>query len=102
MKGLIKLNFYKNSSDEYHCPVLFKTFTKNSHIVAVSTTGNVFSYEAIEQLNIKGKNWKDLVSDEAFERSDLITLQDPQHLEKFNISLFHHIKNKLKVEDDGR
>ncbi|XP_077293328.1 RING-type E3 ubiquitin-protein ligase PPIL2 [Arctopsyche grandis] len=100
MKGLIKLNFYKNSSDEYHCPVLFKPFTKNSHIVAVSVTGNVFSYEAIEQLNIKGKNWKDLVSDETFERSDLITLQDPQHLEKFNISLFHHIKNKLKVEDD--
>lgn len=44
-KSLIKLNFYKNAEDEYQCPVLFKLFTKYSHIVAVKTTGNVFSYE---------------------------------------------------------
>lgn len=45
-KSLIKLNFYKNADDKYHCPVLFKLFTKHSHIVAIKTTGNVLSYEA--------------------------------------------------------
>lgn len=70
--------------------------------MAVGKTGNVFSYEAIEQLNVKGKNWKDLVSDDPFERTDLITIQDPQNLEKFNISSFHHIKKKLRVEDEGQ
>lgn len=100
-KSLIQLKFHKNIENEYHCPVLFKVFTKNSHIAAVATTGNVFSMEAIEQLNIKNRNWKDLITDEAFERKDIIVLQDPNNLTKFNISLFHHIKNRLRVETEG-
>ncbi|KAJ2952549.1 hypothetical protein O0L34_g6870 [Tuta absoluta] len=100
IKSLTKLNFFKNAEDNYHCPVLFKPFTKNSHIVAIKTTGNVFSHEAVEQLNIKGKNWKDLVNDTPFARSDIITIQDPNHLAKHNISTFHHIKNNLRVETE--
>ena len=99
-KSLIKLNFTKNHEGNYHCPTLFKPFTKNSHIVAVATTGNVFSFEAIEQLNIKTKNWKDLLDDTPFTRKDIITIQDPSNLEKFNISKFHHIKKKLRVETE--
>lgn len=44
-KSLIKMNFHKNASGEYHCPVLFKNFSIHSHIVAIKTTGNVFSWE---------------------------------------------------------
>lgn len=99
-KSLIKLNFYKNNEDEYHCPALFKPFHKNSHIVANRATGNVFSYEAIEQLNIKTKNWKDLVDDTPFTRKDIITIQDPTNLEKFNVTTFHHVKKKLKIETE--
>lgn len=99
-KNLIMLNFHKNAEGEYHCPVLYKPFTKQSHIVAVRTTGNVFSYEAVEQLNIKTKSWKDLLNDEPFQRKDLITLQDPRNIEKFNLSTFHHLKNNLKVENE--
>lgn len=99
-KSLIKLTFHKNADGEYHCPVLFKIFTKHSHIVAVKTTGNVFSHEAIEQLNIKTRNWKDLVNDAPFVRSDLITIQDPTNAAKFNLSTFHHIKNNLRVENE--
>ena len=58
-------------------------------------------FQAIEQLNIKAKNWKDLLTDEPFKRSDLITLQDPNHLDKFNITQFYHVKNNLKVESEG-
>ncbi|XP_026463336.1 RING-type E3 ubiquitin-protein ligase PPIL2 [Ctenocephalides felis] len=100
IKSLLKLNFYRNSEGAYHCPVLFKPFTPNSHIVAVSTTGNVFSYEAIEQLNIKTKNWKDLINDKPFQRKDLIVIQDPKNLEKFNLSTFYHIKNNVRVETE--
>nr|XP_028565237.1 LOW QUALITY PROTEIN: RING-type E3 ubiquitin-protein ligase PPIL2 [Podarcis muralis] len=98
-KSLIKLNFAKNSSGKYHCPVLFTVFTNNSHIVAIKTTGNVFAYEAVEQLNIKTKTYKDLLSDEPFTRQDIITLQDPTNLDKFNVSGFFHVKNNLKVTD---
>lgn len=99
-KSLIKLNFHRNCDGAYHCPSLFKPFTKNSHIVAIAITGNVFSYEAVEQLNIKTKNWKDLVDDTPFTRKDIITIQDPTALEKFNISTFHHIRKRLRVETE--
>ena len=51
-------------------------------------------YEAVESLNIKAKNWKDLLTDKPFTRSDLIHVQDPTDLEKHNLSRFHHIKVK--------
>uniref|UniRef100_A0A671U7S5 RING-type E3 ubiquitin transferase n=1 Tax=Sparus aurata TaxID=8175 RepID=A0A671U7S5_SPAAU len=83
----------------YHCPVLYNIFTNNSHIVANKVTGNVFSNEAVEQLNIKTKSFKDLLTDEPFTRKDIITLQDPTNLDKFNVSNFFHVKNNLKVLD---
>ncbi|XP_015908647.1 RING-type E3 ubiquitin-protein ligase PPIL2 [Parasteatoda tepidariorum] len=100
-KTLIKLNFTKNSDGFYHCPVLFKVFNENSHIVAIKTTGNVFSYEAIDQLNLKTKNFKDLITDVPFTRNDIITIQDPSNLEKFNFNNFHHVKNKLSVSEEN-
>uniref|UniRef100_A0A8B9FXN2 PPIase cyclophilin-type domain-containing protein n=1 Tax=Amazona collaria TaxID=241587 RepID=A0A8B9FXN2_9PSIT len=86
-------------SGKYHCPVLFTVFTNNSHIVAIKTTGNVFAYEAVEQLNIKPKSYKDLLTDEPFTRQDIVTLQDPTNLDKFNVSNFFHVKNNIKVID---
>ncbi|XP_066544987.1 RING-type E3 ubiquitin-protein ligase PPIL2 [Amia ocellicauda] len=98
-KSLIKLNIAKNNEGKFHCPVLYNVFTNNSHIVANMKTGNVFSYEAVEQLNVKTKSYKDLLTDEPFSRSDIITLQDPTNLDKFNVSNFFHVKNNLKVPD---
>ncbi|KAL2091882.1 hypothetical protein ACEWY4_011680 [Coilia grayii] len=98
-KALIKLNFSKNNEGKYHCPVLYTVFTNNSHIIANKVTGNVYSNEAVEQLNIKTKSFKDLLTDEPFTRQDLITLQDPTNLDKFNVSNFFHVKNNLKVLD---
>ncbi|XP_043833260.1 RING-type E3 ubiquitin-protein ligase PPIL2 isoform X3 [Dromiciops gliroides] len=98
-KSLIKLNFSKNNEGKYHCPVLFTVFTNNSHIVAIKPTGNVYAYEAVEQLNIKTKNFKDLLTDEPFTRQDILTLQDPTNLDKFNVANFYHVKNNLRVLD---
>ncbi|XP_065211113.1 RING-type E3 ubiquitin-protein ligase PPIL2 [Planococcus citri] len=100
LKKLVNLNFVKNEKGEYHCPVLYKVFTNQSHMVANSKSGNVFSYEAVEQLNIKTKSFKDLITDEPFQRSDLIILQDPTDLSKFNIMSFHHVKNNFRVETE--
>ncbi|XP_018336091.1 RING-type E3 ubiquitin-protein ligase PPIL2 [Agrilus planipennis] len=100
VKSLTKLNIFKDAEGDYHCPVLFKNFTNSTHIAAIATTGNVFSMEAIEELNIKNKNWKDLITDQLFDRKDIIVLQDPNNLQKFNISLFHHVKNNLRVETE--
>ncbi|KAI4557596.1 hypothetical protein MJT46_014275 [Ovis ammon polii x Ovis aries] len=98
-RSLVKLNFAKNSEGKYHCPVLFTVFTNSSHIVAIKTTGNVYAHEAVEQLNIKAKNFRDLLTDEPFCRQDIITLQDPTNLDKFNVSNFFHVKNNMKIID---
>jgi peptidyl-prolyl cis-trans isomerase-like protein 2 len=50
-------------------------FTQFSHIVAIKTTGNVYSYDAIEELNIKPKNWRDLLTGEPFKKEDIIHIQ---------------------------
>ncbi|CAG0918790.1 unnamed protein product [Notodromas monacha] len=105
MKNLFKLHFHKNEDGEYQCPVLFRSFTNNSEIVAIKTTGNVYSREAVEQLNIKTKNWKDLLNDEPFARTDIIEIQSPNNLEKSNVSDFYHVKHNLRTivaEDDGK
>ncbi len=97
--GLTKLNVHKNSKGEPHCPVMFKVFNNSTHIAAIKSTGNVFSYEAIEELNIKPKSFKDLLSDEPFLRKDILILQDPQDQSKFNINKFHHLANDMKIEN---
>ena len=50
---LVKLHFHKNGDGKYHCPVLFKVFNSHTHIVAIKTTGNVYSYEAVKELNVR-------------------------------------------------
>ncbi|KAL4377825.1 hypothetical protein GQ457_02G008390 [Hibiscus cannabinus] len=99
-EDLINLTFHKNSEGEYHCPVLNKVFTEYTHIVAVKTTGNVFCYEAIKELNVKTKNWKELLTDEPFTKEDLITIQNPNALDSKVTLDFDHVKNSLKVDDE--
>ncbi|XP_027075149.1 peptidyl-prolyl cis-trans isomerase CYP65 isoform X2 [Coffea arabica] len=100
-EDLIPLTFHKNAEGEYHCPVLNKVFTEFTHIVAVKTTGNVFCYEAIKELNLKTKNWKELLTDEPFTREDLITIQNPNALDSRALLDFDHVKNSLKVDDEA-
>lgn len=89
-KELFKLNFTKNDKNQYICPITFKIFTEHTHIVAIKTSGNVYEMDAINQLNIKTKNWKDLLTDQPFTRKDIITLQDPHNAR--NMLDFHFLK----------
>eukprot|EP00300_Choanocystis_sp_HF-7_P024427 c2587_g1_i1.p1 GENE.c2587_g1_i1~~c2587_g1_i1.p1 ORF type:complete len:538 (-),score=141.87 c2587_g1_i1:95-1708(-) len=100
LKELIRLNFFKNAQDEYHCPVTFKVFTDNVHIVAIKPTGNVMTYEAVELFNIKPKNWLDLVTGEKFTRADIIHLQDPAHVDRRDIKKFYHMKHQLSTKEE--
>ncbi|KAL3994085.1 Peptidyl-prolyl cis-trans isomerase 4 [Acanthocheilonema viteae] len=99
-KELIHLKFDKDSDGNFRCPVTFRVFTPTSHIVAICQTGNVYSLEAVEELNLKRGHLKDLLTDEPFQKKDIITLQDPNHLEKFNIEQFHHVKLDLKTKSE--
>ncbi|GAB7339322.1 hypothetical protein MBLNU457_5971t1 [Dothideomycetes sp. NU457] len=94
---LIKLNFAKNEDGEYVDPVTYKVFTDNTHIVALKNTGNTFAYDTVERLNIKGKNWRDLVTDDEFSRKDIITLQDPQNLASRDLSTFKYVQDGVSA-----
>eukprot|EP00939_MAST-03C_sp_MAST-3C-sp1_P001856 g1856.t1 len=59
-----------------------KVFTNHSHVVANCKSGQVYSYEAVKELNIKAKNWTDLVTGEPFQKSDIVTLQNPKDTKK--------------------
>lgn len=72
---LVSLNFKKNDDGEFIDPVTFKIFTPSTLIVALKTSGNVFSWETVQKLNIEPKHWRDLVTDDKFSRSDIITIQ---------------------------
>ncbi|KAK1962922.1 cyclophilin type peptidyl-prolyl cis-trans isomerase/CLD [Colletotrichum sublineola] len=106
-KDLIKLNFARNAGTDSRSaglsdgqgdlidPVTFKVFTDNTHIVAVrhGSYANVFAWETVERMNIKAKNWRDLVDDEEFTRADIITLQDPQNAASRDLSQFKFLKD---------
>lgn len=94
---LIQLHFAKNDDGEYVDPVTFKVLTDNTHIVALRNTGNVFAWDTVERLNVKAKNWKDLVSDEEFKRSDIVTLQDPMNVASRDLSQFKYLKDGENV-----
>lgn len=59
----------------FRCPVTYRVFTPTSVIVAIRQTGNVYSMEAVEELNLKRNHLKDLLTDTPFQRKDIITLQ---------------------------
>lgn len=98
LKELIQLHFSKNTQGEYFCPVTYKVFNDNTKIATIATTGNVFCYEAIEELNIKPKNWTDLISGTKFKRKDIIVLQDPQDYSNREIENFEHLR-RAKAND---
>lgn len=92
-----KIAFSTNQQGEMCCPVLGKVFNENTHIVAVRTSGNVYCREAVDELNLKAKNMRDLLTDEKFTRKDVLTIQDPKDLRGKNVQEFDH----LRRGDDG-
>jgi len=96
---LVKLKYHKNNEGKYHCPVTFKIFGDHTHIVAIRTTGNVYAYDAVKELNIKAKNWTDLITGEKFKKSDIITLQDPNNRRIVEVVVDQSwVKGSLKIQ----
>jgi peptidyl-prolyl cis-trans isomerase-like 2 len=103
---LIKLKFSKNKKGEYRDPMTLKEFNEITHIIAIKTSGNVYSNETLEEMNFSLDLYEDLISGkkilikikgEKFTKKDLITIQDPKNKKKINLADFHHVANKLSV-----
>jgi peptidyl-prolyl cis-trans isomerase-like 2 len=59
------------------------------------------SPQAVEQLNIKPKFWKDLLTDTPFTRKDIIHIQDPLNLSNRTLDNYHHVQAGLAAQGEA-
>jgi peptidyl-prolyl cis-trans isomerase-like 2 len=98
-RSLVTLKFDKNENGDYVDPVTKKVFTDFSKLVAIKTSGRVYLWDTVDELNLKTKTFRDLVSDEEFTRADFIILQDPMDLDKQDISTFKNLRDEEELSD---
>lgn len=60
---------------------------------------HLWVFQAISELNIKAKSWKDLLTDEPFTRKDILHIQDPLNFQNKVIRDFEHMKKQLTTDD---
>lgn len=115
-KELYTLHMDKDEEiGQWQCPVLNKPFQKHTKIAAViqrpENEAYVYSYEALQELCFKTKNYEDLTTGRKFnKKDDVIILQDPEN-EELNkvrdINNFIHTsslreENKATASNDVR
>jgi peptidyl-prolyl cis-trans isomerase-like protein 2 len=74
-----KKNGGNDDKKRWQCPILNKPFMNHTKIVAIRTgnSANVYSFEAVQTLNLKAKNYMDLISGTKFSpKKDVIILND--------------------------
>mmetsp|Transcript_19865 Transcript_19865/g.54870 ORF Transcript_19865/g.54870 Transcript_19865/m.54870 type:complete len:554 (+) Transcript_19865:75-1736(+) len=90
---LIPLHFHKNPEGNIHCPVTFKVFTNNSHVAMNAASGHVYSFDAMNELNRKTKNYKDLITSQPFKwPADVVIVQDPDDMMSREVEKFYYIQ----------
>lgn len=57
---------------------------------------------SLQLLAIKSKSWRDLMTDEPFKRSDIITIQNPNNLRARLLENYDYVKNEKKIEGTSR
>ena len=109
-RDLITLAMDRDSQGRWQCPVTEKPFTDRTRVVAVvqnppGNEANVYSYDAVNELNFKAKNYEDLTSGKKFSRkTDVIELQnpdDPELCRKRDINNFRHVSDRGREEEAG-
>jgi peptidyl-prolyl cis-trans isomerase-like 2 len=108
-KSLIRLNMDQNEEGAWQCPILTKPFSDRSKVIAIIQPGgerneaNVYSYEAYYELNVKPRNYEDLLTGEKFDKlKDVLTIFDPaddQLNRRRDISTFYHIRHARELLD---
>lgn len=85
----------RNENGKWQCPVLCKPFSDNIKIAAIcqapENVANVYSFEAVQELNFKRKCYEDLISGKKFHRTrDVIIISDKNDPAR-NINNFKHM-----------
>ena len=108
-RDVITLHMEKDEEGRWNCPVLTKPLADHTKIVAIlqpnGTEANVYSYEAYHELNVKAKNYEDLISGVKFnKKKDVLLLNDPNNEElnqRRDINRFYHIIHARELEQEN-
>jgi peptidyl-prolyl cis-trans isomerase-like 2 len=103
---VITLNMDQDQEGRWQCPVLTKPFADHTKIVAILQPGgndaNVYSFEAYQELNVKAKNYEDLISGTKFnKKTDVLVLNDPDDEDlnqRRDINRFYHVLHARELE----
>ena len=101
LDDIILLHIAKKDDGTWQDPVSLRELTDHSHLVAIRPTGYVYLYDTVQQLNLKTKCLRDLVTDEPFAKADILTLQDPHDPAKRRMQDMHHVKHQLTLKRDA-
>jgi peptidyl-prolyl cis-trans isomerase-like protein 2 len=108
-RDLITLIMDKDEEGRWQCPVLTKPFADHTKIVAIiqrpeGNEANVYSYDAFQELNVKAKNYEDLISGKPFHKTkDVIILNDPSDDDlnrRRDINTFYHVTHGRELEQN--
>ena len=105
-KDVILLHIDKNDHGEWQCPILTKVLSDHIKVVAVKERNgngaNVYSWEAYHELNVKTKNYCDLITGDKFDpKHDIILLnnpQDPDFQKLRDVNQFYHMKHGQELQ----
>lgn len=97
MADLVAPKFTVNSNGLKIDPINDQILTSKKKLVMIRPTGNVYSYQTVNEFNIKGKMMIDLTTGTPFELKDIITIHDPDNDQ--NLPDMPLISTKVEVED---
>lgn len=101
LSDMIPLHMKQNEEGAWQDPVSLRELTDHSHLVAIRTTGYVYLYDTVQQLNLKTKSLRDLVTDAPFVKADILTLQDPHDPDKRRMQDMYHVKHHLTLKTEA-
>ena len=81
-----------------------KVFSESTKLVAIKTTGNVYSWDAVNTLNIAPKMWRELLTDEPFTKADIVVIADPSNeawVAKHSVNAFAHVRDGKMGSSSG-
>lgn len=97
MEDILDLHISRNEREQWYDSISLRKFTDHSHMVAIRPSGHVYLFETVQQLNLKPKMMRDLTTDAAFTKSDIITLQDPHDLGRRTMQHMYHVQHHLTL-----
>lgn len=103
-RDIIVLNMDREeSTGRWQCPVLNRPFNDRTKVVAIrhGNEANVISHEAYRELNVKAKNYLDLITGEKFTKDQVITLQDPENEAHCKLRDIGHFSHTLAQREEN-